>query len=92
MYEANLTEQRERVNRYSYFEKVIAELKSILSPERLGTCLRRVPNRAREQAVRLYMWIVALSSAFYGVLQGFEVTLRNAIHTQFTSRYGSAWY
>ena len=91
MYETNLTEQRKRVNRYSHLENVIAELESTLSRERLGTYLRAVPNRDREQALRLYLWSVALSSAFYGVLQGLEVTLRNAMHKQLASRYGSAW-
>ena len=90
MYETNLTEQRERVNRYSHLENVIAELESTLSRERLGTYLRAVPNRDREQALQLYLWNVALSSAFYGLLQGLEVTLRNAMHKQLASRYGSA--
>ena len=91
MYETNLTEQRKRVNRYSHLENVIAELESTLSRERLGTYLRAVPNRDREQALRLYLWSVALSCAFYGAPQGLEVTLRNAMHKQLASRYGSAW-
>ena len=53
----------------------------------MGTHLRAVPNRDREQALRLYLWNVALSSAFYGVLQGLEVTLRKAMHKQLASRY-----
>ena len=92
MYESNMTELREPVKRYSYSEEMLEELESTLSRERLQTFLRAVPNREREEAIRLYIWNIALSSAFYGVLQGLEVTLRNAMHNQLTSRYGSDWY
>ena len=89
---SNIAEQQERVKRYSCSREVLAELESTLSPERLSTYLRAVPDRDKEQAVRLYIWNVALSSAFYGVLQGLEVTLRNAMHNRLSESYGPAWY
>ena len=87
-----MTEQRKPVNRFSYSPKALRELEVTLSPERLETYLRAVPNRDKVQAVRLYLWNVALSSAFYEVLQGLEVTLRNAIHNKLVSCYGCAWF
>ena len=89
---SNIAEQQERVKRYSYSGEVLAELESTLSPERLGTYARAAPGEDREQAVRLYIWNVALSAAFYGVLQGLEVTLRNAMHNRLSASYGPAWY
>ena len=88
----NMAEQRERVKLYSYSRELLAELESTLSPERLSTYVRAVPDQDKEQAVRLYIWNVALSSAFYGVLQGLEVTLRNAMHNRLSANYGAAWY
>ncbi len=44
------------------------------------------------QALRLYTWNTAISAAFYGPLQGLEITLRNAIHAQLSQKYGSFWF
>ena len=87
-----MAERHERVKRYSYSREVLAELESMLSPERMSTYVRAVPDRDKEQAIRLYIWNVALSSAFYEVLQGLEVTLRNAIHKRLSANYGTGWY
>ena len=69
-----MAERHERVKRYSYSREVLAELESMLSPERMGTYVRAVPDRDKEQAIRLYIWNVALSSALLFVTlirQGF---------------------
>lgn len=89
---ANMADQREPVKHFSYSEEVLDELELTLSRERLNTYMRAVPDRDKELAVRLYVWNVALSSAFYGVLQGLEVSLRNAMHNRLSERYGPAWY
>src|SRR4051794_13465005 len=42
--------------------------------------------------MRLYTWNTAVSTAFYGPLQGLEVGLRNAMHREPRAAYGPAWY
>jgi hypothetical protein len=47
----------------------------------------------RQTAIRLYERNTELSEALYGVLQGLEVTLRNAIHDLMTRKSGDVnWY
>ena len=50
-----------------------------LSQERLGSYLVLADNNLRE-AIRLYERNTSLSEALYGLLQGLEVALRNAMH------------
>src|SRR4051794_19174016 len=38
-------------------------------------------------ALRLYVWNIAVTSAFWGPLQVLEVTLRNALHERLTARF-----
>ena len=92
VYAANMTEQQVHVKGFSYSREVLTELESTLSPQRLSTYVRAVPEHDKEQALRLYIWNIALSSAFYGMLQGLEVTMRNTMHKQLAATYGSAWY
>lgn len=80
-----------QVNTFSYTGEILGELETTLSPERLGTYLIATKGD-REKAVRLYTWNIAVSAAFYGPLQGLEVTLRNVMHTQLATQYGLAWY
>ena len=80
-----------QVNTFLYTEEILAELVTSLSPERMGTYLAETMGD-REKASQLYTWNIAVSAAFYGVLQGLEVALRNAMHAQLAARYGSAWY
>ena len=54
------------------------------------TLWRHTVTRARR--LQLYTWNTAISAAFYSLLQGLEVTLRNAIHVQLAGKYGLAWY
>ena len=88
----NMTEQAGGVNRFSYSQEVLTELESSLSPERMSTYVQAVSKQDKEEAVRLYIWNIALSSAFYGMLQVLEVTLRNAMHSQLAANYGPTWY
>ncbi len=87
-----MAEQSGGVKQFSYSREVVAELESTLSAERLGTYVSAVRGQDKEQALRLYAWNVALGSAFYGMLQGLEVTLRNAMHGRLAAAYGPEWY
>lgn len=42
----------------------------------------------RQTALRLYIWNIAVTSAFWGPLQVLEVALRNALHDRLTARLG----
>jgi len=63
-----------------------------ISQERLQPYLD-MANKDRQLAVRLYEWNTSLSEAFYGVLQGFEVTLRNSFHEVLSNAFARGdWY
>jgi len=64
---------------FVYDDTSITKLERSLSQERLGPYLD-LANGNRTYAIRLYEWNTKLSEAFYSAIQGFEVTLRNAIH------------
>ena len=87
----NLARQVGKVNIFSCKADMQTDLEAALSPERMSTYLRAVRGN-REKALRLYTWNTAISAAFYGPLQGLEVTLRNAMHRQLAGYYGSEWY
>ena len=80
-----------QVNTFSYTEEILGELETTLSPERMSTYLMATQGD-REKAARLYTRNIAVSAAFYGPLQGLEVTLRNAMHARLAAQYGLAWY
>lgn len=86
-----MSEPGGQVNPFSYTEEILGELEISLSPERMSTYLAATKGD-RAQAARLYTWNTAVSAAFYGPLQGLEVTLRNAMHAQLAAQYGLAWY
>ena len=47
----------------------------------------------RRVALKLYEWNTGLSESFYGLLQGLEVALRNAMHSVMCNAYGRLdWY
>ena len=79
------------VNGFPYSESLLHGLEASLSRERLSTYLT-ASEGDQVQALRLYTWNTAVSAAFYGPLQGLEVTLRNAIHTQLSHKYGPFWF
>ncbi|MDF2096524.1 hypothetical protein [Aquibaculum arenosum] len=43
-------------------------------------------------AIKLYVHNTILSEGFYTPLQGLEIALRNALHAQFSNRFGADWY
>lgn len=63
-----------------------------ISKERLKPYLQ-LANDDRQFAIKLYEWNTSLSEAFYGILQGFEVTLRNSFHEVLSNAFArSDWY
>ena len=84
----NVARQVGKVNIFSCEADVQTDLVAALSPERMSTYQRAVRGD-REKALRLYTWNTAISAAFYGPLQGLEVTLRNAMHRQLAGCYGA---
>ena len=87
----NVARRVGKVNIFSGDADIQTDLVAALSPERMSTYLRAVQGD-RERALRLYTWNTAISAAFYGPLQGLEVTLRNAMHQQLAGCYGEEWY
>ena len=86
-----MTEHRPGVKEFSYTDDLLDELEASLSRERLGTYLDAAGGD-QEGAIRLHAWNTAVSAAFYGPLQGLEVTLRNAMYRGLAGHYGEAWY
>jgi hypothetical protein len=70
----------------------LAKLERSISTERLGPYLELAENN-RPYAIALYEWNTRVSEALYSIIQGLEVTLRNAIHEVLSEAYGrSDWY
>ena len=86
-----LARQGGRVNAWSWTDDILNDLEASFSPERLSTYLTAAGGD-RKRALQLYTWNPEMSAAFYGPLQGLEITLRNAIHQQLTQCYSAAWY
>jgi len=64
----------------------------LLSPSRYSTYLA-ASSGDQAQAVRLYAWNVAMSSALWGDFHVLEVTLRNAMNDQLCAHFGRAdWW
>lgn len=76
---------------FLYEHHIIAALKNSVSAERLQR-YETIAAGDSAQALRLYMWNIALSEALYGPIQGLEVTLRNKMHECFAARFGPYWY
>ena len=79
------------VKSFPYEEDILDDLETSFSPERMSTYLSAVQGD-RVKALHLYAWNTSMSAAFYGPLQGLEVSLRNAIHRQLAGCYGADWY
>lgn len=60
-----------------------------LSTERFATYIKKTGDK--ESAFSLYVWNIAISSAFYGPLQAVEILLRNSLHNSLSTYYGSNW-
>ena len=67
-------------------------LQANLSPDRLRPYIV-AEGGDLGRGLRLYTWQIEVSAAFWGVLHIVEVGLRNALHTQLTTRFGQAdWW
>jgi len=78
--------------KFAYTTQQLAALEFTLSAERLSTYRLRA-NGNTATAVRLYEDNTALSECLYGVLQGFEVSLRNSMHSELRGATGhDDWY
>jgi hypothetical protein len=77
---------------FVYSETVLNRFDKYLSNERLAAYLTQARGD-KWVAIRLYERNTQISEALYGVVQGLEVCLRNAIHELLTSRLGAPdWY
>jgi len=82
---------------FSYSEAELNTLVEFISPERLQMYIASVrffkdgADRLRK-GVHMYERNTALSEALYPVVQGFEVTLRNAVHNRLTRDHNSDCY
>ena len=63
-----------RVKDFSYTREILDEIEAALSRERLSAYLTAARGD-RARAIRLHAWNTAVSAAFYGPLQGLEITL-----------------
>jgi len=78
--------------KFVYTAEQIARLERSLSPERLAPYVTLAGNN-RVAAIRLYERNTALSESLYGLLQGLEVAVRNAMHETLKTALGRAdWY
>jgi hypothetical protein len=87
-----MAEDQEAPKEFEYTDRVLRNLAKGISAERLAPYY----VQARKDlwvAIRLYERNTRLSEALYGVVQGLEILLRNAIHTKLTERLGREdWY
>ena len=97
MYSVRLTELVLGVNRDTdvrpaYSDTRMNALALTLSTERIGTYLKNAKGDPCE-AIRLYEQNTALSESLYSVLQGLEVSVRNAMHRTLAEGFGRFdWY
>jgi hypothetical protein len=82
---------------FTYSESELETLVEFISPERLQMYIASVRiftdkvDRLR-RGIRIYERNTSLSEALYPVMQGFEVTFRNAVHNRLTADRGAAWF
>lgn len=77
---------------FEYSDQQLAALTVSISQARMTSYLG-LASENLQYAILLYEWNTALSSAFYALLQGLEVTLRNAIHRKLIDAFGREdWY
>ena len=90
MYEISL--EAAAVQSFSYTADQLAALAEAISAERLAP-YRVLAGGDPVLALQLYERNTALSEAFYGALQGLEITLRNRVDRALASGLGRAdWY
>jgi hypothetical protein len=77
---------------FTYNPIELENVKGVISEERLGPYLAIAGSDLR-QAIRLYERNTSLSEALYGLLQGFEISLRNSMHRALAGGFGREdWY
>ncbi|MGH9600154.1 MAG: Abi family protein [Terracidiphilus sp.] len=76
---------------FAYDPPDLDTLVKYISVERLAAYLAKT-KASPERAVRLYERNTELSEALYGVVQAFEITLRNAIHLSLSRTHGLTWF
>ncbi len=77
---------------FTYDEADLSLLERSISAERLTPYLAMAHSDSR-YAIALYEWNTKVSEALYGVMQGLEVSLRNALHEVMTEAYAREdWY
>lgn len=76
---------------FSYTPTTLNTLERLISTKRLEKYYLAAGGD-NQSAIELYTRNIALSSAFYGPLQGLEVCLRNSMHLALEASHGSNWY
>src|SRR5271166_4021124 len=77
---------------FAYSDDNLSHIEKYLSSERLAAYFA-LAKGDRKFAIQLYARNTELSEALYGVIQGFEVTLRNSIHNLMVKETGKDnWY
>jgi hypothetical protein len=77
---------------FTYEPHELERLREVLSAERLTSYLQLASGDLR-QAIALYERNTSLSEAMYGLLQGLEIPLRNAMHRALSTGLGHEdWY
>jgi hypothetical protein len=77
---------------FVYSDDILISIERRISKERLRPYLVLASND-RAHAVKFYEWNTLLSESLYGLLQGFEVVLRNTFHEVLTEAFGRPdWY
>jgi hypothetical protein len=77
---------------FEYTEDLLKKFEKYISPERLAKYIVTAKGN-KWLAIKLYEKNTELSEALYGVIQGFEVTLRNAVHNVMRKELGAEnWY
>ena len=79
------------MSRTNHGSDILEAVEVALSPKRLITYVMAASGD-RKIALQLHAWNTAVSAAFYGPLQGLELTLRNAMNRQLVRKYGEEWY
>ena len=75
---------------FTYSPDKLAALHRTVSVERLAPYMDAATGDV-EAAIRLYELNARMSAAFYGPLQGLEITVRNAIDEQLRTTFGDDW-
>lgn len=79
-------------SKFIYTPEQIGSVLALISQDRFCRYLTASKGDERE-ALRRYEHNTALSESLYGVLQGFEIALRNSIHNTMTRETGMAdWF